>query len=67
MFYFWTAKIGLNEETFFTSSLARVMYMIETWTKEQETIANATKGPSPQASSPSVPATSIKSVLKGLI
>ena len=43
------------------------MYMIDTWTKEQKAIADATNqgnNPIPQKS---IPATSMKSVLKGLI
>lgn len=59
--------MGLTERDFFEASLSKMCYFVNRWAQEQQTIADQTQTPRGSAPSPSVPATSLKSVLKGLI
>lgn len=59
--------MGLSDRDFFEASLSKMCYFVNRWAKEQQEIAErATPGAKPQTSQ-SIPATSLKSVLKGLI
>jgi len=60
--------MGMSEESFFTSSIGKVIYMIEQWGKEQRMKADALSG-KPISAPPSPPqsARSIKSILGGLV
>lgn len=59
--------MGLAERDFFEASLSKMCYFVNRWAEEQKTIADQAQNPRGSAPSPSVPATSLKSVLKGLI
>ena len=64
----WTVKIGLSEESFFFSSIGKVIYMIEQWGKEQQAKAEALQGhPIPNVQPRAMSAPSIKSILGGLV
>ena len=55
----------MDEDNFFSSSIGKVVYLIEQWGKEQRAKAEALQGnpvPAPQQS-----ARSIKSILGGLV
>ncbi len=57
--------MGMDEDNFFSSSIGKVVYLIEQWGKEQRAKAEALQGnpvPAPQQS-----ARSIKSILGGLV
>jgi len=58
--------MGMSEESFLSSSIGKVIYLIEQWGKEQRAKAEAMQGkplpdPAPQS------ARSIKSILGGLV
>lgn len=58
--------MGMSEESFLTSSIGKVVYLIEQWGKEQKAKADAMQGgPVPQM--PQQSARSIKQILGGLV
>ena len=63
MFYLYTVKMKLSEESFFSSSIGKVIYLIEQWGKEQQMKADALNGIKPSTVQS---ARSFKSILGGM-
>lgn len=62
MYYVYTVKLGLDEDSFFKSTLARVLYLIDKWTDEKKMEAAAFSGkPIPE---PPKTVRSLKEVLR---
>jgi hypothetical protein len=61
LYYVYSVKLGLGEDSFFTSTLSRVLYLIEKWSEEEKMKAAALSGkPVPE---PPRTARSIKEVM----
>jgi hypothetical protein len=61
LYYLYTVKLGMDEDSFFSSTLSKVVYLIEKWSEEQQRKAAALSGRKPQ---PSGTAHSIKEVMR---
>ncbi len=62
MYYVYTVKLGLDEDSFFKSTLARVLYLIDKWADEKKMEAAAFSGePIPE---PPKTVRSLKEVLR---
>lgn len=44
LYYYYTVKLGLDEEGFFRSTLPRVTYLIDMWAEEEKKKAEALSG-----------------------
>lgn len=58
--------MGMSEESFYTSAIGKVVYLIEQWGKEQQAKAAALQGKSMPAPAPQS-ARRIKDILGGLV
>ena len=60
--------MGMSEESFLSSSIGKVVYLIEQWGKEQRAKAAALQGNKPTLPDPaSQSARTIKGILGGLV
>jgi len=60
--------MGMPEDSFFTASIGKVVYLIEQWGKEQRAKAEALSGrPLPDIKPQAMSAPSIKSILGGFV
>ena len=59
----YTVRMGMNEEGFFSSTLPRVVYLVEKWAEERKTEASAMSGKPVPMPEPSRPVRSIKEAL----
>lgn len=60
--------MGMTEESFFTSTIGKIVYLIEQWGKEQKAKADALQGrPMPHPAPAPQSARRIKDILGGLV
>lgn len=60
--------MGMTEESFFTSTIGKIVYLIEQWGKEQKAKADALQGRPMQTPAPAPQsARRIKDILGGLV
>ena len=63
MFFLYTVKLGMDEDSFFRSTLQKVVYLIEKWGEEERMKAEAMSGKKVNIPTPPKAARSIKEVL----
>lgn len=64
LYYFYTVKLGLDEEGYFRSTLPRVTYLINRWAEEEKRKAEAASGQQMQIPEPPRAVRSLRGILQ---